>query len=176
MTGRERFVKACRARGLVVEPYGEIGKCSAPVDVDVAAFLEETGGGRYWALRFVPPANLAEEGETTRYGRPDLPWLEDLTFFAGWQGAYYTLASIPSLADVRGRQPVLYLDLSESTQIVPIASTGDLAFRRLAEHLERRRDPDDEPFFPESVAEAIAGDLDLQTLIATGKLARYGAG
>lgn len=178
-TGRQRFLDSCRRHGLEQSPYGNRAACSRPVDADVRSFLEETGGGQFAMMSFSGPGDLAERSETAAYGRPDLPWLRELTFFAKWQRTNYHLASIPTLGDATGRQPILYVDLHESTQIVPIASRGDLAFLRLAEHIDahlsRGRELEDEPFFPESVADAISADLELQTLIATGRLAQYSA-
>lgn len=179
MIGHQRFIDLCRAAGWPVAPFGKLAPCSASIDVAVAAFLAESGGGRFGGLRFCPPGELAAWSADKRHSRPDLPWLDELSFFASWEGTSYTLASVPGLADESGRQPVIYVDLHETTRIVPIASSGELAFQRLADHVEAivaaGADPADGPFFPDSIDDRMAGDFALQAMIAGGAFARFTA-
>jgi hypothetical protein len=102
---------------------------------------------------------------------PPYPF-EDLLAFAqyGRQASY--LATVPSLADDAGRQPVLYLDTHEDPWAVPVASTADRAFELLSLYIEEAikrlgRAGLTEIVFPLDVPDLISADAVLSAMVAS---------
>jgi hypothetical protein len=64
------------------------------------------------------------------------PYLSSLLFGQIPMLAYY-LATVPSLADARGIQPVIFIDGYERHRVIPVASSVDEFFTAFSVHLER---------------------------------------
>jgi len=93
---------------------------------------------------------------------PPYPF-ESLLVFAQYGRRASYLATVPSLADAAGRQPVLYLDTHEDPWAVPVAASVDAAFGVLAEYLARARLQ--EVNFPLDVADLISSDAALASRV-----------
>ncbi|WP_147470084.1 hypothetical protein [Corallococcus sp. AB049A] len=89
--------------------------------------------------------------------------------------AYY-YGVVPGLADARGVQPVLYLDMQEELLVVPVASSVEGLFNQLARFMDLLPgEPDFVPgrcsttMFPFAAAERIAQDTALVEMLRAGR-------
>ncbi|KFA86837.1 hypothetical protein [Archangium violaceum] len=92
-------------------------------------------------------------------------------------GDIYTYATVPSLADALGRQPVVEVDTYEpEAHVMPVASNVDRFFdsyshylEALAAHPRYQKSGDRELLFPWDMAEVLARDEQLVELIRAGR-------
>jgi hypothetical protein len=105
-------------------------------------------------------------------------WWEELgTPVLVFGGAVYTYATVPALADERGRQPVVEINTYEldGLHVMPVASNVDCFFDTYACYLEAMvKDPDDldagrkRLIFPWNATEILARDERLVELMRAG--------
>ncbi|WP_309892570.1 hypothetical protein [Archangium sp.] len=88
----------------------------------------------------------------------------------------YHYATVPRLADARGLQPVVKVDVHEEPYAVPLASNVDRFFDTYSRYLESLvAEPDYEELgpavrtFPWQVPELIARDLPLVEMLQAGR-------
>jgi hypothetical protein len=98
-----------------------------------------------------------------------------LVYFAGEPGLAYYYATVPSLADELGRQPVVRADTYEVPHAIPVASNVDKLFDMYTDYLEALvTHPDYDPdtntgfLFPWDVPHLMARDVRLVELIRAG--------
>jgi hypothetical protein len=99
-----------------------------------------------------------------------------LLVFGGQEALAYRYATVPSLADAQGFQPVVEIDPYEDIYARPVASNVDRFFDAYARYLELihetpefRDDPDARPTFPNGVPEIIAEDRTLMGMLVEGR-------
>jgi hypothetical protein len=180
LPGLERLLEVCRRKGIAVKqeppvsPALEAGTSvgGQPLDPVLAAvharlgslwvkeefFLFRRNGGQ----RF----GLAQVNERWRQVRPE-PF-GSLLVFAEEDRLGYLYATVPRLADSRGRQPVVRLDVYEAPYALPVASDVDRFFDTYARYLEAELP---EPF-PWAVPELLARDGPLVALLEAGRFDR----
>jgi hypothetical protein len=115
--------------------------------------------------------------------RPDLhrvneywrrEWVEpfgSLRVFAKDDRLAYSFATVPSLVDGKGLQPVVWVDVYEALYAVPVASSIDHFFDTYSRYLEAFSDEEDEPSlraFPWSASGVIGQDRALVERIRAG--------
>ena len=108
-------------------------------------------------------------------GRGQAPFPACVLFGQVSNLAYY-YGVVPALADARGVQPVLYIDMQEELLVVPVASSVDWLFNQLARFMELLPgEPDFIPgrcsttMFPFAAAGLIAQDTALVEMMRTGR-------
>ncbi|NNB98167.1 hypothetical protein HI113_30145 [Corallococcus exiguus] len=108
-------------------------------------------------------------------GRGQAPFPACVLFGQVSNLAYY-YGVVPALADARGVQPVLYIDMQEELLVVPVASSVDQLFNQLARFMELLQgEPDFIPgrcsttTFPFAAARLIAQDTALVEMMRTGR-------
>jgi len=185
LPGLDRLIAICQQHSLPCELYPPLSSGSElkefisgePLDPRLAAMYQRIGG--------------AELGPLSIY-RPDLEWdglvpenmdLRKLGFkpfiasliFAKETGFSYYFATVLSLADARGVQPVVHVDGYEG-HAVPLASSVDYFFDTYSRYLELMVvDPEyilsrvSEVTFPWGVPHLIAHDEPLMELIRAGR-------
>jgi len=89
----------------------------------------------------------------------------------------YYFATVPELADERGRQPVIYINAYPERTVLPVASNVDRFFDTLSRYLELlqqdtgyRFDGIRDTQFPEGVPELITQDEALVRLLRSGRM------
>jgi hypothetical protein len=185
LPGLERLLEVCRRRAhpLKHEPPLPPGRSGAdfvagqPMDPQLAALHSRVG---YLWVRdelYVFPERHAH--------RPDLHqvnsrWRQDwaepfgsLLVFAKDDRLAYCYATVPSLGDARGLQPVVWVDVYEALYAVPVASSLDAFLDTYARYLEAAPafHADDAPplrSFPWSASPFIARDRELVTRLRAG--------
>ncbi|HYO73327.1 MAG TPA: hypothetical protein VEU33_45410 [Archangium sp.] len=186
LPGVERLVEVCqgRAHPLKLEPPTSGGPvepsvAGQPMDPQLAVLYARVG---YLWVRdelYLFPARHEQ--------RPDLHrvnahWRKDwvapfgsLLVFAKDDRLAYCYATVPSLADARGVQPVVWVDVYEALYAVPVASCVDHFFATYARYLEAapKVSPDEQHApprrtFPWDAAEAIARDVALVRRVQAG--------
>lgn len=102
------------------------------------------------------------------------PYLSTLLFGQIPMLAYY-LATVPSLADSRGVQPVVFIDGYEEGRVLPVASNVDLFLTLFSVYLERAVATPEFTLerrmalhFPASVWDVVAQDQSLVTVLSSG--------
>ncbi|MGZ3459761.1 MAG: hypothetical protein ACXU86_14800 [Archangium sp.] len=188
LPGFERLLEVCWSRAHPVKlepplpPERPVAPSVAgqPMDPQLAAFHERVG---YLWVRdelYVLPARHER--------RPDLyrvnaqwrrEWAEpfgSLLVFAKDDRLAYCYATVPALADERGVQPVVWVDIYEALYAVPVASSVDHFFDTYARYLEAASrvtgDAEDSPpvrAFPWSAAELVSRDRALVRRIRAGQ-------
>jgi hypothetical protein len=106
------------------------------------------------------------------------PYLSSLLFGQIPMLAYY-LATVPSLADARGIQPVIFIDGYERHRVLPVASSVDEFFTTFSIYLERAVATPEYAVerriglhFPTSVPDVIARDRRLVEALVAGQFKR----
>lgn len=186
LPGFERLLKVCqrRAHPLKLEPplpsggpvaAAVVGK---PMDPQLAALYARAG---YLWVRdelYLFPARHERRPDLHRvnaHWRKD--WAEpfgSLLVFAKDDRLAYCYATVPSLVDARGRQPVVWVDVYEALYAVPVASCVDHFFATYARYLESAPEAtgDEEHAppraFPWSASEVIARDRELVRSMRAG--------
>lgn len=187
LPGFERLLEVCqgRAHPMKLEPPLPSGGpvepsvAGQPMDPQLAAVYARAG---YLWVRdelYLFPARHER--------RPDLHrvnghWREDwvqpfgsLLVFAKDDRLAYCYATVPALADARGVQPVVWVDVYEALYAVPVASCVDHFFATYARYLESAPEASgdgEEPprrTFPWSASSAIARDSELVRSVQAGQ-------
>ena len=189
LPGLERLLEVCGRKGIAVKQEAPVSPALAagtpvagqPLDPVLAAvharmgyfwvkeefFLFRRKGGQ----RF----DLGRVNERWRRVRPE-PF-GSLLVFAEEDRLGYLYATVPRLADSRGRQPVVRLDVYEAPYALPVASDVDRFFDTYARYLEAvlpgpRGVEDAPPPFPWAVPELLARDGPLVALLEAGRFDR----
>jgi hypothetical protein len=185
LPGLERLMEADRKYGLrgrlrspVPHPPGSgepfLGR---PFDPMLAAFYRRLGGLSFYLNLFIEPGNehgILVENESVLPQWPE-PF-RSLLIFGSEEALAYRYATVPSMADEQGFQPVVLVDPYEDIHAVPIASNVDRFFDAYARYLELihetpefRDDRDARPPFPRGVPELIAADRTLVGMLVDGR-------
>lgn len=191
LSGLERLMSTCERLGLGLrtEPPGEhppaagihvAGHLLDPllaalyVRLGKAAFATDAAG--LVLFRVNDEVNELERENRLEPGNS----LEQLALpvfvFGGEPGLAYSYATVPSLADEQGRQPVVLVDTYEEPHALPVASNVDRFFDTWSRYLEALvAQPDYTQLgsavltFPWGVPELLARDQKLVELIRAGR-------
>ncbi|HEX5746857.1 MAG TPA: hypothetical protein VFZ09_11490 [Archangium sp.] len=187
MPGLERLLAACEkypVQAKTRKPWGGapiagsflLGRSFDPM---LAAFYSRLGGLLLDSGLYVNACDEQVNGILMANERVQRQWPEpfrSLLVFGGQEALAYTYATIPSLADAQGLQPVVEIDSYEDIYAVPIASNVDRFFDAYARYLELiyetpefRDCPDARPLFPNEVPEIIATDRTLMNMLVEGR-------
>ncbi len=186
MPGLERLLAACEkypVRAKVRKPWGGAPAAGElvlgrPFDPMLAAFYSRLGGLHLDLALFVEPCDEQVNGILiTNEEESDWPEpFRSLLIFGCQEALAYRYATVPSLADARGFQPVVEVNPYEDIYALPIASNVDRfldAYARYLEFLhetpELRDFPDSHPPFPTGVPEIIAEDRTLVGMLVEGR-------
>ncbi len=186
MPGLERLLVACGkypVRAEIREPWsgapvaGEL-VLGRPFDPMLAAFYSRLGGLHLYLELFMEPCVeqvngiLLENEDASDWPEP----FRSLLVFGRQEALAYRYATVPSLADAQGFQPVVEVDPYEDVYALPVASNVDRFFDAYARYLELiyetpefRDDPDARPAFPNRVPEIIAEDRTLVGMLVEGR-------
>ncbi|HEX5750365.1 MAG TPA: hypothetical protein VFZ09_29310 [Archangium sp.] len=167
---REPLRAGCSLEGLPFDPvladvYARLG---------YAAFATELMGIGWTLDR--SDEQIHELEENNRWWREN--WWEDLgESVIVFGGDIYTYATVPSLADALGRQPVIEVDTYEpDAHVMPVASNVDRFFDSYSRYLEAlvadphyRQTGEKDLFFPWHTTEILARDERLVELMRAGR-------
>jgi hypothetical protein len=186
LPGLERLLVACEkypVRAELRKPWrgaptaGEL-VLGRPFDPMLAAFYSRLGGLHLYLDLFVEPCDEQVNGILLA-NKEETDWPEpfrSLLVFGRQEALAYRYATVPSLADGRGLQPVVEVDPYEDIYALPTASNVDRFFDAYARYLEFihetpefRDDPDARPTFPRGVPEIIAEDRALVGMLVEGR-------
>ena len=185
LPGLERLLSADRKYGLqgrLRSPVSHLPGSGEPFlgrpfDPMLAAFYRRLGGLSFYLNLFIEPGNehgILVENESVLPQWPE-PF-RSLLIFGSEEALAYRYATVPSLADEQGFQPVVMVDPYEDIHAVPIASNVDRFFEAYARYLELiqetpefRDDHDARPPFPRGVPELIAADRTLVGMLVAGR-------
>jgi hypothetical protein len=186
LPGLERLLAACEKYPLRAEsrkPWGDAPTAGTlllgrPLDPMLAAFYSRLGGLHLYLKLYVVPCGGQVNG-LLRANEQESDWPEPfraLIVFGGEEASAYRYASVPSLADAQGLQPVVKVDPYEDIYALPIASNVDRFFDTYARYLEFiyempdcSEDRGTWPVFPWHVPEIIAADRALVGMIVEGR-------
>ncbi len=186
MPGLERLLVACEkypVRATLRKPWRGAPTAGSlvggrPLDPMLAAFYERLGGLQLDFELFVEPCDEQVNG-LLMANEEDSDWPEpfrSLLVFGRLEALAYRYATVPSLADAQGLQPVVEVDPYEYIYARPTASNVDRFFDAYARYLELiyetpefRDDPDAWPTFPNGVPEIIAEDRALMGMLEEGR-------
>jgi hypothetical protein len=145
----------------------------------LAAFYSRLGGLHLYLKLYVEPCDGQVNGILMANEEVQPHWPEpfrSLLVFGGQEALAYRYATVPSLADAQGFQPVVEVDPYEDIYALPIASNVDRFFDAYARYLEYiyetpelRDDRDARPTFPNGVPEIIAADRKLVGMLVEGR-------
>lgn len=149
-----------------------------PFDPMLSAFYNRLGGLSFQLDLYIATCDgqmdeilLENEGVQPYWPEP----FRTILVFGGQEALAYRYATVPSLADAQGFQPVVEVDPYEDIYSLPIASNVDRFFDAYARYLEfiyetpdLRDDPDARPTFPRGVPEIIAADRTLVGMLTEG--------
>ncbi len=187
LPGLERLLMACGkypVRAELRKPWGGAPTPGAsilgrPVDPMLAAFYSRLGGLHLYLKLYVEPCDGQVNGILMANEEVQPHWPEpfrSLLVFGGQEALAYRYATVPSLADAQGFQPVVEVDPYEDIYALPIASNVDRFFDAYARYLEYiyetpelRDDRDARPTFPNGVPEIIAADRKLVGMLVEGR-------
>jgi hypothetical protein len=150
LPGLERLMEVCQRLNLCLEtlpPAREPLKAGSlleglPFDPVLASVYARLGLARFateligagWRLKHSDDQVHKLEEENKRWRER---WWEELGEpMIVFGGDLYTYATVPRLADERGRQPVVQLDTYEEPYILPVASNVDRFFDTYSRYLE----------------------------------------
>ena len=186
LPGLERLLAACEkypVKATLRKPWGGAPTAGTlllgrPFDPMLAAFYERLGGLLLRLDLYVLPCDEQVNG---LLGANELEsdWPEpfrSLLVFGGQAALAYRYATVPSLADARGFQPVVEIDPYEDIYALPVASNVDRFFDAYARYLEFIHEtpelkdfPESAPTFPRGVPELIAEDRALVGMLVEGR-------
>jgi hypothetical protein len=186
MPGLERLLAACERYPVRAKmrkswsgaPTAGSPFMGRPFDPMLAAFYARLGGLHLDLELFVEPCDEQVNGILLA-NEEESDWPEpfrSLLIFGRDEALAYRYATVPSLADARGFQPVVKVDPYEDIYALPVASNVDRFFDAYARYLELlhetpefRDDPDARPTFPRGVPEIIAEDRALVGMLVEGR-------
>ncbi|HEX8438871.1 hypothetical protein [Archangium sp.] len=187
LPGLERLLAACEkypVQAKLRKPWGGAPTAGSlilgrPLDPMLAAFYSRLGGLLLDLDLYVNACDAQVNGILMANEEVQPYWPEpfrSLLVFGGKEGSAYTYATVPSLADTQGFQPVVEVDPYEDIYALPIASNVDRFFDTYARYLEFvyempdfSEDRGTWPVFPWHVPEIIATDRTLMGMILEGR-------
>jgi hypothetical protein len=187
LPGLERLLVACEkypVRARLRNPWGGAPTAGSifmgrPFDPMLAAFYSRLGGLQLDLELYVNVCDEQVNGILTANEQIQSHWPEpfrSLLVFGGQEALAYRYATVPSLADAQGLQPVVEVDPYEDIYALPVASNVDRFLDAYARYLELlyetpefRDDPDARPPFPSGVPELIAEDRALVGMLVEGR-------
>jgi hypothetical protein len=187
LPGLERLLTACTkypVQAKLRKPWGGAPTAGTlilgrPLDPMLASFYSRLGGLHLDFDLFVEPCDEHVNGILVANEEIQPYWPEpfrSLLIFGCREASSYTYATVPSLADVQGFQPVVEVDPYEDFYALPIASNVDRFFDTYARYLEFvyelpdfSEDRGTWPVFPWHVPEIIATDRALMRMIVEGR-------
>jgi len=187
LPGLDRLLAACEKYPVRAEsrkpwagaPIAGTSILGRPLDPMLAAFYKRLGGLHLYLDLFVEPCDEQVNGLIRANEEAQSYWPEpfrSLLIFGCNDASSYTYATVPSLADAQGFQPVVKVDPYEEIYALPIASNVDRFFDTYARYLELvYGDPDfsDDcgtwPVFPWEVPEIISTDRALMSMLVDGR-------
>ena len=150
-----------------------------PVDPMLATFYTRLGGLHLNLDLYVDPC--VEQVDGLRISNEDAQryWPEpfrSLFVFGGQDALSYCYATVPTLANDQGLQPVVEINPYEDIYAIPLASSVDRFFDTYARFLEFWHEPSelntispDRPAFPWDIPHIIANDRPLMEMIVEGR-------
>lgn len=146
------------------------------LDPILAAIYSKCDGGRLGNLRIFDHASLAELNESTWNVEDER--VKRLFCYGRISGFMYDFATVPSLADAEGIQPVVYYIDYDDLPILPIASNVDQAFQLFALYCEKLHaaggsltedPPGDRLHFPDCMTREMARDRPFVHMLEKGR-------
>jgi hypothetical protein len=192
LPGLERLLEVCQRLDLGLEtspPAREPLKAGVllegvPFDPVLASVYARIGHAAF-ATEVMGWIFTRSDGQVRRLEERNKRWREDwweqlgmpVIVFGGEMGLAYTYATVPGLADERGRQPVVMIDTHEfEPKVMPVASDVDRFFATWALYLEALvADPryqesgEADLRFPWDATELLARDERLVELMRAGR-------
>jgi hypothetical protein len=187
LPGLERLLEASRKYELQVRASPPAASARSPgepllgrpFDPMLAAFYKRLGGLSFHLELYIASCDeqmdevlLENKGVQPYWPEP----FRSLLVFGGQEALAYRYATVPSMADAQGFQPVVEVDPYEDIYALPTASNLDRFFDAYARYLELiyetpelRDDPDARPTFPRGVPELIAADRTLMGMLVEGR-------
>jgi hypothetical protein len=187
LPGLERLLAVCEkypVQAHIRKPWGGAPTAGTlllgrPLDPMLAAFYSRLGGFHLDFDLFVEPCDEQINGILKANEEVQPYWPEpfrSLLIFGCKDASSYTYATVPSLADARGFQPVVRINPYEDIYALPIASNVDRFFDTYARYLEliyQTPELSEErgawPVFPWEVPELIAADRALMGMLVEGR-------
>jgi hypothetical protein len=187
LPGLERLLAVCEkypVRATMRKPWGGAPTAGTlllgrPMDPMLAAFYSRLGGLRLDRDFYVNACDEQVNGILLANEQVQSYWPEpfrSLLLFGGKEALAYTFATVPSLADAQGFQPVVEVNPYEDFYALPIASNVDRFFDTYARYLEliyQTPELSEErgawPVFPWEVPELIAADRALMGMLVEGR-------
>jgi hypothetical protein len=151
LPGLERLMAVCQKNGIPMDaqpparapPRAGERMCGLPFDPLLAAVYARSArvafGGTlegFYLNRADDSKDLIAHNEEVREFWPEA-FRVSLVVFAGESALAYYFATVPSLADDKGIQPVVWVDTYEDLYAMPIASSVDRFFDTYSRALER---------------------------------------
>lgn len=146
LPGLDRLVAVCARHALTMELASVLASApqqgervfGEPFDPQLAAVYQRLGAGEFGLFNLLGP-HSEEDGLI-----PQNQWLKERdhvqfrsSLVFGWKpGFAYYYGTVPSLADIAGLQPVIFIDAMEELFAIPIASSVDRFFHLYSRYLE----------------------------------------
>jgi hypothetical protein len=189
LPGLQRLMETCQRHGLFLKtlPPEETSPNSGevflghPFDPVLAALYRKLSAAMLGDFQLYSwgsgEGQLASLNEGMRsFGEE--PYVSVVLFGQLSMMAYY-LATVPSLADARGTQPVVFIDAYERKRVLPVASSVDALFTTFSMYLERAVMTEEYAaerrialHFPTSVPDLVASDRPLVGALSAGHFKR----
>ncbi len=169
----------------VKSPAGKLPETQAllgiPLDPQLEALFRATNGCTISGLFIYDAHDDADKIVATNIHARDtfdsLPFPREILLFGGQGNMGTELATMPSLADERGCQPVVIVDTTGPPCIMPFASTLNRALELLVEdEITTARGVDMDDGFPFNVAHLVTQDARLMRLLRDGAFDDIGGG
>ena len=191
LVGFHRLMEVCRRHALPLEirpvqggiPLSESLFLGQPFDPILAKVYGEVSGAllgdiELYSFRESESPLLILINERMRWGGIE-PY-RTVLLFGKVPGLAYYFATVPSLADPSGIQPVIFIDGHEGNQVLPVGSNVDEFFMTFSTYLEQLAVTPDyiaerhvSLHFPTSVPELIARDRPLVEAVASGRFNQW---
>jgi len=186
LAGLQKLKAVCQRHGLPLEILPPANTVSGPgetylgqpFDPMLSALYRETNGAMLGDFQTYPlqgDENVLQRINKGMRVLGDEPYVSSLLFGQVPLLAYY-LATVPSLADSRGLQPVIFINGYEGDQVLPVASNVDEFFRTFSIYLERAvLEPEFVAErriglrFPESILDVVARDRSMVDAMSAGR-------
>lgn len=193
LPGLDCLLEVCRRLNLDVTttppcrvpPVAGTPVADTPLDPVLAAFYSRFGRAVF-ATQAAGMGLFRVEDDVNELEEENRKWKESwqerlplqLFVFGGETGLAQYFATVPALADGKGRQPVVEINVYEEPYALPIASDVDRFFEAYARYLEELlAQPDYEEYgaaalsFPWRVPEILARDGRLVEMLRAGRFA-----